>query len=185
MLPAEPDRFPEGLFEDMRLRQSSGPRWWVIHTRSRQEKCLARHLHRARTPFYLPLIARRHSYVQHGMMTSHVPLFPGYLFLLANHNQHLEAISIHAAVRSLDVRDQEEIWNDLCSINQLILAPAAITVENQLVSGPVVEIPSGPLAGLRGRIIRSASGGRLVVEIQSIRRGASVALDESTLATVE
>jgi transcription antitermination factor NusG len=49
----------------------------------------------------------------------------------------------------------------------------------------MVEITSGPLAGLRGRILRSASGQRFVVQIDFIQRGASVELDDFTLTRVD
>ena len=180
VLPPEPDRFPEGLFEDMRLLALPGPQWWVMHTRSRQEKCLARHLRRARVPFYLPLIARRC-----GIGTSYIPLFAGYLFLLANPDERLPVLSTSWVVRSLDVWDQEEFWHDLRKIDRLILSGAPITPENQLVLGTMVEILSVPLAGLRGKLIRNASGRQFVVEVKSIQRGASVLLEDSTLTTVD
>jgi len=47
-----------------------------------------------------------------------------------------------------------------------------------------VEIQSGPLAGLRGKVLRSASGWRFVVTIDFIQQGASVLLDDFNLVCV-
>jgi len=59
ILPREPDLLPEELFDGF-YRPESGERlWWVMHTRPRQDKSLARELWRRRIPFYLPQIARR------------------------------------------------------------------------------------------------------------------------------
>jgi transcriptional antiterminator RfaH len=77
------------------------------------------------------------------------------------------------------------LWQDLRQIHRLITAGLPITPENRLASGMMVEITSGPLTGLRGRILRSASGQRFVVQIDFIQRGASVELDDFTLTRVD
>ena len=47
-----------------------------------------------------------------------------------------------------------------------------------------VEIKQGPLKGLTGTILSSASGRRFVVVVNFLRRGASVMLDDAMLAKV-
>ena len=69
--------------------------------------------------------------------------------------------------------------------HRLISAGIPITPEGRLTSGMMVEITSGPLAGLKGKILRSASGQRFVVQIDFIQRGASVVLDDFTLAKLD
>jgi ribosomal protein L24 len=50
--------------------------------------------------------------------------------------------------------------------------------------GDVVEISSGPLAGLTGTIVRTATARRFVVTVDFIQQGASVLLDDHTLVPV-
>src|SRR4051794_17182902 len=69
VLPAEPEIYPLSLFTEE--AELSGGAWWVLHTRPRQEKSLARELHAGRIPFYLPQVARR-SLVRGRVLTSHV-----------------------------------------------------------------------------------------------------------------
>jgi hypothetical protein len=52
------------------------------------------------------------------------------------------------------------------------------------VAGATVEIRHGALAGLKGKIIRAASGNRFVVQIDFIQQGASVLLDGFCLEAV-
>jgi hypothetical protein len=52
------------------------------------------------------------------------------------------------------------------------------------MAGAVVDITSGPLEGLRGTIIRSASGRRFVVRVDFIQQGASVLLEDFALIPV-
>ena len=64
LLDAEPPLFPLDLFDD-KIDQAvvQDKTWWVLHTKPRQEKSLARELFRREVPFYLPqvlAVARAH-----------------------------------------------------------------------------------------------------------------------------
>ena len=183
VLPAEHDRFPEDLFQDGIMQKRPERVWWVMHTRPRQEKSLARDLYQRRIPFYLPLSARRRRFRRH-IITSHVPLFTSYVFLLADAEERIAAFTT-SVVRSLPVGEQQELWHDLTQIHRLIASGAAVTPEQRLAPGALVEIRSGPLAGLKGVILKSASGSRFVVQVDFIQRGASVLLDDFTLARID
>ena len=80
--------------------------------------------------------------------------------------------------------DQKGLWRDLTQIHHLIRSGVPITPEDRLAPGQLVEIKSGPLTGLRGKILKRASEKRLVVEVDFIHRGASILLDVFTLACV-
>jgi transcriptional antiterminator RfaH len=179
ILAAEPAFFPSQLFEPM--ADCVGRQWFVLHTRARQEKSLARELHGRSTPFFLPLIAKRLK-IRGKAVQSHLPLFSGYVFLLGDTDDHLFARGARRVVRCLEVPDQERMWNDLRQIQRLIASGAPIRPEDQLEPGAPVEIRNGPLAGLRGVIVKSATGNRFIVKVDFIQRGASVTLDESALA---
>jgi transcription antitermination factor NusG len=183
ILPAEPALFPEQVFTMPTPPDLAHRRWWVLQARPRQEKSLARRLHERGCPFFLPLIPRRLR-VRGRILTSYVPLFSGYVFLLADGEERAVALATNRVVRSLVVADQEELWRDLRQIDRLIALGAPITPEQQLAPGTPVEIRSGPLAGLRGKVIRSASGHRFVVQVNFIQEGASVLLDDVNLVRV-
>jgi transcriptional antiterminator RfaH len=181
VLAAEPNIYPAQLLES--LPSADGDQaWWVLHTRPRQEKSLARQLFEREVPFYLPLSARRLR-LRGRVMTSHLPLFPGYVFLCGDRDQRLAALTTNRVVRSLPVTDQPRLWRDLAQVYRLIASGAPITPEERLAPGALVEIRSGPLAGLKGKIVRHASGHRFVVEVDFIQRGASVLLDDDCLTT--
>ena len=57
ILPAEPDRYPADLFSGDPAGGECA--WWVLHTKPRQEKSLARHLQAAGVGYFLPAVARR------------------------------------------------------------------------------------------------------------------------------
>ena len=182
VLPPEPSAYPDELFTD-RPEIAADKRWWVLHTRARQEKTLARNLHQAQVPYYLPLIAKR-TLTRGRLFTSYMPLFPGYVFLLGQREERLTALTTNRVVHALEVADQDKLWNDLSQIWRLIQSGAPITPEDHLEPGVLVEIQHGSLAGLKGRIIRAASGRRFVVEVDFIHRGASVMLDDFNLLPI-
>jgi transcriptional antiterminator RfaH len=183
LLAAEPNVFPGDLFTEGTPPSGGGRSWWVLHTRPRQEKSLARQLHQAQVPFYLPLISRR-SLVRGRALQSHIPLFSSYVFLLGRPEERIVALATKRVVQSLEVPDQEGLWQDLRQINRLIASGVPVHPEDRLHPGALVEIRTGPLAGLRGKIIRSASGKRFVVQVDFIQKSASVLLDDFTLAAI-
>jgi transcriptional antiterminator RfaH len=178
VLPVEPSWFPADLFEPTPV---TGPRsWWVLHTRPRQEKSLARQLLQAEVPYYLPQVQRR-SKVRGRIITSYNPLFASYLFLLAQPEERITALATARVVNSIRVLDQQRLWDDLRQIHRLIATGAPVTPEDRLAPGMFVEVRDGPLVGLKGKILRAASGRRFVVAVDFIQRGASVTLDDFAL----
>jgi transcription antitermination factor NusG len=184
VLAAEPNLYPADLLGTPLEQVATESQWWVLHTRPRQEKSLARQLLEQHIPFYLPLIQRRFR-LRGRNMTSHVALFPGYVFLLGDRDQRLGALTTNRVVRALPVANQEVLWHDLKQVERLLASGAPITPEDRLTPGVAVEINTGPLAGLKGKILRTASGRRFVVEVDFIQRGASVLLDDFCLSSCE
>jgi transcriptional antiterminator RfaH len=183
ILAAEAQLYPADLFEATRLARSADRAWWVLHTRPRQEKSLARQLAASQVPFYLPLIPHRLQ-VRNRVMTSHLPLFTSYVFLYADRDERVAALATARVVQSLSVGDQARLWHDLTQVHRLLATGQPIQAEDRLVPGASVEIKSGPLAGLRGRIVREVSRCRFIVAVDFIQRGASVTLDDFQLTAV-
>ena len=58
ILPAEPEMYPDDLWEGDAVGGDARRRWYCLHTRPRQEKATARDLRARRVAFYLPQIVR-------------------------------------------------------------------------------------------------------------------------------
>jgi transcriptional antiterminator RfaH len=183
ILPPETSYYPEYLFDRPGAALRAGRAWWVLHTRPCQEKRLARHLLRRQVPFYLPLIARTGG-SRGAVPQSSLPLFPGCVFLLAAREERVTALATGRIARRVPVADQEQLWHDLGQVRRLIATGAPVTPEDRLAPGTPVEICRGPLGGLKGHIVGAATGRRFVVQVDCIRRGASVPVDGFNLAAI-
>jgi transcriptional antiterminator RfaH len=183
ILPAEPTAFPEGLLEGTTAPESADRLWWVLHTRARQEKALARQLREYCAPYFLPLTRRRLA-VRGRIFNSFVPLFTGYVFLLADDGERLAALGTGRVAQSLPVPDQGRLWEQLRQIHRLLSAGRSVVSVERLTPGAVVEIRSGPLAGLRGKVLQTSSERRFVVQVDFIQRGAAVVLEGCDLVRV-
>jgi transcriptional antiterminator RfaH len=176
ILPLEPFVFPEDLFSLSPDFAAASSRWWVLHTRPRTEKTLARHLLQHRLAFFLPLF-RRERVSRGRMVASYLPLFPGYLFLLGDNQARVQALTTNTVVQTLPVDNQLELHQDLSRVYDLMASGAPMAPEERLLPGSWVEITAGPLTGLEGRIIRRGKRLKFFIEVHFLQRGASVEID--------
>jgi transcription antitermination factor NusG len=182
ILPLEPFLFPEDL-----LSKPAGDddgRWWVLHTRPRAEKSLARRFLGRQVSFFLPL--HRHQWRNRGRtFTSHMPLFPGYVFLRGSADDRLAALTTNLVANVLTVPDQDRLRADLLRVYGLMASGAALTPEDRLQPGARVRIAHGALAGLEGKVLRRGNGLRFFVEVQLLQRGVSVEIEPAMLEPLE
>ncbi len=176
-LPLEPFVFPGDLLSEPANGRENYGRWWVLHTRPRAEKSLARNFLRQTLPFFLPLFKRQWRSPGRRLLCSYVPLFPGYVFLCGDHQARLVALETNLVARVLTVEDQLQLHVDLARVYQLMTAGLPLTPEERLDPGTFVEIVSGPLAGLEGKILRRGKHLKLVIEVQFLQRGVSAELE--------
>jgi transcription antitermination factor NusG len=66
-------------------------------------------------------------------------------------------------------------------VYRLVTSGQPLIPEKRLIPGSWVEIISGPLQGLQGRIIGTAKCLKLFVEVQFLQRGVSVEIDRSMI----
>src|SRR5262245_24712782 len=122
ILEAEPDLFPLDLLTDRYAPEAKfedGRIWWVSHTRPRQEKALARKLLESGVPYYLPC-DRRRVRVRSRVVTSHVPLFSGYVFLRMMPEERNLVLGSNRVANLLPVSDQDRLLQDLRGVYRML-----------------------------------------------------------------
>ena len=173
LLPKEPDILPETIFE------LDDP-WHVAHVRSRQEKVLARHLAQRRIAFFLPQMDK--TVTRAGRrLTSHVPLFPGYVFFRGAAAARQAALCSNVVANLIEVQNQPLLTEELRQIRRLQLAGASLVPVEEFVPGDAVRITEGAFAGYQGIVIRGGRADRLLVSVSLLRKAVAVEFARQTL----
>ncbi len=183
ILTAETSVFPENLF-DGELAEPGDRCWRAIYTKARQEKALARQPVRHQVPFYLPLVAKD-NFIRGRQIRSHVPLFNGYVFLFGSEEERVCALTTNRVSRILPVTDQQGLYHDLRQVYRLIESDAPLTVERRLMPGRQVRVKAGAMIGLEGTVISRRGDCRLLIVVDFLQQGASVAIDDFMLEPLD
>jgi transcriptional antiterminator RfaH len=150
--------------------------WWVLHTRPRTEKTLARKLLGREIGFYLPLYEHRLP-AAGRVRTSHLPLFPSYVFLFGTGDQRRQALETNLVVQTLPVADQPRLRSDLQAVRRILESRQNVTPEERLQPGTPVRIVAGPLAGLTGVVSRRGRQLRFVIEVRFFSQGVATEIE--------
>ncbi|HUJ13804.1 MAG TPA: transcription termination/antitermination NusG family protein [Thermoanaerobaculia bacterium] len=167
ILKREPDAFPDAIFE---MREP----WWVAHTKSRQEKLLARYLREHGVPVYLPQMEKRTKRAGRTLV-SYLPLFGGYVFFRGGRDERMHALKSNVVVNILEPPDPAEIATELEQLHDLQLTEAELVPHPFVEPGDMVLITEGAFEGYRGVVVKEKGTMRLIVSVSFIRH--SVAVD--------
>lgn len=162
----------------------SDHRWWVLYTKARQEKSLARELYAFQIPFYLPLI-KKTTVAKGRKRTSFAPLFSGYIFLHATEAQRIKSMTTNRISRILTVNDPDQLVHDLEQLRRLIALDAPLSLEQQLAPGDKVRVKQGALMGLEGTVMVRRGVTRLLVSVNFLQQGASVEVEDYLLERID
>jgi transcription antitermination factor NusG len=177
-----PNVYPEALLAGL-TDEPCDRRWWVIYTRSRQEKALARDLFGYGVPYYLPLVRKTNIYNGRRVSAQH-PVFANYIFLFGSDHERVRCLTTNRVSRTLSVTEPERLLFDLRQLDQLIQSNSPLTVESRLVPGNRVRIRRGPLAGLEGTVLVRRGRARLLVRVDFLQQGASVEVEDFLLEPI-
>jgi transcriptional antiterminator RfaH len=178
ILPAEPDLFPDNLWEGDPQRIRAEGRWWCLHAKPRQEKAVARELRVRGVAYYLPQVVHEDRTPQGRKTRSIIPLFPSYLFLLGDDHDRLAALRGNRLANILEVPDQTQLERDLRQVHQMLSSGLAVVGEPIVPVGARVRIKTGPLAGIEGTVIRRGKRDQFVAVVRFLGRGATVDLED-------
>ncbi len=179
ILPAEPDRYPEDLWDDgVSLPNRPEALWWCLHTKPRQEKATVRDLRDQGVTYYLPQVVKEGRTPQGRRIQSITPLFSGYVFLYGDSHDRLAALRGNRLVNVLEVVDQENLVRDLRQIHRMLHSGLTVSAEPMAPVGARVRIVNGPLEGIVGTVIRRGKRDQFVAVVQFLGRGATVDLQD-------
>lgn len=158
-------------------------RWYILRTRSRQEKALTDELGVRGIASYLPLtnVVR---YYGKRKVKAILPLFSGYVFLKGDRDQCFEADRTKKIAQILDVSDQAKLESELVSIAATLDREGSLVACEPLAKGTEVEVTSGPFKGVRGSVDVLVRDNRLILHVDLIGGAAALEIDRDLLRPV-
>lgn len=158
--------------------------WFVIHTKSRQEKALQQDLAARDVHCYLPLV-RQVRFYGSRKFTVEEPLFPGYVFLRGQKDDAYAADRTKRVANILTVNDQVRIDWELRNLALALGQGLRLDPYPYLKVGYRAEVRSGPFRGLQGLIERRTGADRLVLTVDMLGRALSLEMHGALLEPLE
>jgi transcription antitermination factor NusG len=152
-------------------------RWYAVGTRSRHEKQVRERLTAVGVEILLPLTTRLSQWSDRKVWTQN-PLFPGYCFARFALTNRLAVLQTPGVVRIIGATRPEPIPDEeLAAIQQLSASRRHTEPCSYFVEGAWVQVIRGPLAGIRGQLVRKGKHDGLVIRAHLIQQAALVHID--------
>ena len=160
----------------------SVPSWFALRVRPKHEKTAASNLGRQGFEEYVPLhrVRRRWS---DRMKELDAVLFPGYIFCRFPRQDRWRVLSA-PGVESIVGFGKTDVPVDdaeIQAVRALVASGRPLAPWPFLRIGQNVAIESGPLAGLRGVVLRDQDSWRVVVSVEALDRSLAVEVDRDMI----
>jgi len=159
--------------------------WYALQTRSRHEKLVRDRLAGRGIEQLLPL-SRRLSQWSDRKTWIDAPLFSGFCFARFSLHDQLAVLTTPGVVRIVGCNGPEAIPDEeMISLQKLAVSKLNCEPHQYCEEGMLVEVIGGPLAGVRGTLIRKAGRDHVVVRVRLIHQSASVQVVRSNIRPVQ
>ena len=158
--------------------------WWVVHTKSRNEKALAHDLVSKNISYFLPMSWKVKR--SRGRKTrSLLPLFGGYLFFCGEESQRVEVLKTNRVANLIEVKDQQFLLKELMQIEIALKSGEELVPHKYIRAGQRCRVLQGPLADMEGIVVQTRNSARLVLQIDMLGQAASVEIDVDIIEVLE
>jgi len=161
------------------------PQWYAVQTCARHEKKVRDQLMSRQVEVFLPTYERWSQWKDRRVKIE-LPLFPGYTFARFPQVQRLRVLTVPGVVHLVGTNGSPEIVpeREIADIRRLVDSTARYDSHPFLSEGMEVEVVRGPLAGIRGRLLRKDRVARLVLAVTLLRQAASVEVHPADVVPV-
>lgn len=184
ILGQESDIFPEDLFSQAESLMGNDRKWYCVYTMSRREKDLMRKLHVSKIPFYGPVFEKKHRSPNGRLRRVFMPLFPNYVFMLANEDERYQAMTSNCISKCTVIEEPDSLIQDLKQVAHVIAAGVGLTPEARLQPGNPIRVKTGPFAGYEGTVIRREGKTRLLLAVRFLEQGISIGMEEGLVEPI-
>src|SRR5437667_4892986 len=170
--------------EEELFSETAPGEWFLLRTRSRQEKIIASDLTARSVSNFLPLMRCVRYYGGHKAVVD-MPLFPGYVFLRGTPEDAYSLDRAGRIAQIITIVNQRKVNWELKNIDFALNNEAPLSRFPYLKQGVRVEVRSGPLRGLQGIVECRTKRDRLVLQVDILGTAVSVEVDGALLDVIE
>lgn len=166
---------PSIPIENGTIESDQVPRWYAVRTRSRHEKKVRDQLLERQIETFLP-VWERWSPWKDRLKKIEAPLFSGYCFARFVVSERVRVLSTHGVAGLVGTGGRAEPLPDeeVEAIRRLVASRFRYDPHPMLEEGMEVEVVRGPLAGVRGKLLRKDRSTRVVIAVRLIQQAAAV-----------
>lgn len=152
--------------------------WYAIWTRSRHEHVVREQLDKKGVEAFLPTFARWSRWKDRKKRIDW-PLFPGYCFAKFDPAERLAVLTAPGVVNIVSFNSEIAPIpeQEIESIRRLVATDLQYDPCPLIHEGMMVEVVSGPLKGVTGRLVRKGAHARLILAVDLIGQAVSVEVD--------
>jgi transcription termination/antitermination protein NusG len=141
--------------------------WYVAYTAPRAEKKVANRLEKVGIKYYLPLREEFRKWSDRYKKIV-VPVFPSYIFVYVNQVEYFSAINQSGMVKYVHFGGVPAQINEktIENIQKMLEYNQILELCDKLPDiGDRIKIPTGPLAGIEGKVLRLKGKTHFVLEV--------------------
>jgi transcription termination/antitermination protein NusG len=156
--------------------------WYAVWTRSRHEQVVREQLDQKGFEAFLPTIARWSRWKDRKKKIDW-PLFPGYCFARFDPAERLSVLTSPGVVNIVSFNSEIAAIPDpeIESIRLLVSTDLQYDPCPLIREGMMVQVVSGPLKGVIGRLVRKGAHARLILAVDLIGQAVSVEVDAADI----
>jgi transcription antitermination factor NusG len=158
------------------------PRWFALSVKPRHEKSVVQALRLQQLEEFLPLYREQHAWSDRTRWVE-VPLFAGYVFCRFSFADRLAVLNTRGVIRILGAGNifapvSEEQISELRAV---VASGLPARPCSYLAPGEMVRVERGPLAGVRGMVLRHKGVTSVVVSVEILQRSVVVEVDSDAV----
>ncbi|MEL7587611.1 MAG: UpxY family transcription antiterminator [Prolixibacteraceae bacterium] len=159
---------------NIQLNTGEGPsalHWYAVYTRSRAEKKAAEDFRRKGIEFYLPIKKVRKVWTTRTRVVD-FPLISCYLFVRVDHRRYYDVLMTPGVMWYVCFNGKPAIIPDRqirsLMVLEKVLNESLVVTSEHIEKDDLIEVLSGPLAGVQGEVVRIKGKSHLVLRFRSL-----------------
>lgn len=158
--------------------------WWVVHTKSRNEKALAWEMTNLGLSYFLPL-QKKVTKKRGRVFRSKLPLFSGYVFFCGKDDDKTTLLRTHRVANFIEVPNQQQLIDELKPIQKAIENNLDLSSDSGIKKGQPCRVIAGALQGTEGKVVEVNGTTRLTLEVKILGQSTCLEIDNDLLEIIE